>query len=260
MKKFRIIGMVLVAIFMGVNFTSCKPDDKKDPTENPAEKPRKRLVYFNVDDKITFLKYDDQGHLIEYSDVIGPYTYTYTYVWGENTIDITIDADGISQEKCTLNLENGLASGISENPYTFTSSFKYNSSNRLIECEYFMGNRKLEWNDDKLIKINKESSISTGSETYAYDKNYTTKGYNPLTPYFVTTEMLYIAHPELAGLATQKLFDSDVSYQILGDNEYTFSYKYEYNFDEDGYVNNIIVRHNEEDCNHIVSDYTFIWE
>ena len=45
MKKFRIIGMVLVAIFMGVNFTSCNPDDKKEPTENPVEKPRKRLVY-----------------------------------------------------------------------------------------------------------------------------------------------------------------------------------------------------------------------
>ena len=46
----------------------------------------------------------------------------------------------------------------------------------------------------------------------------------------------------------------------MNDKEYTFSYKYEYGFDEDGYVNKAIVRHNEEDCEHIVSEYTFVWE
>ena len=144
--------MVLVAIFMVVNFTSCNPDDKK-------EEQTKRLVMFGAGGHETILKYDDQGHLIEYAEVIGSYTYTFTYVWGENTIDITLDANGLAQETCTLKLENGLASEISENPLTFHSSFKYNSSNRLIECENYMGRRTLEWNDDKLIKIIKESII-----------------------------------------------------------------------------------------------------
>ena len=105
------------------------------------------------------------------------------------------------------------------------------------------------------------SLVNTKNESFTYEKNYTTKGYNPLIPYTISsTEMLYVAHPELAGLATQKLFNSENSISIMNDKEYTFSYKYEYGFDEDGYVNKAIVKHNEEDCEHIVSEYTFVWE
>ncbi len=252
MKKIRIIGMILVAIIMGVNFTSCNPD-KDEPT--------KKLVMFGHNGNEKILNYDDQGHLIGYSDEIGGIATTYTFVWGENTIDITIDLGGLSQEKCTLKLENGFASEISENPLTFSSSFKYNSSNRLIECKNWLCTRSLEWDDDKLMVKHDDAAIGTGKDTYTYNNN-TTKGYNPLIPFLVTpTELLYVAHPELAGLASQKLIDTEDTYDLLGyDEEYTYSYKYEYGFDEDGYINKVIVRHNEEDCEHIVSEYTFVWE
>ena len=259
MKTFRIIGMVLMAIVMGVSFVSCNPDDKQ-------EEPTKKLVKFGHGNNETILKYDEQGHLIEYSDVMGleglTKTYTYTYVWGENTIDITLDVNGgESQEKCTLDLANGLASGISENPLTFHSSFKYNSSNRLIETESFMGTRSLEWNDDKLIAKHDSFSIATNNDTYAYDKNYTTKGYNPLIPYVTTTDLLYVAHPELAGLATEKLYNSETSNKTLGNKEYTFAYKYTYEFNEDGYVTKAIVTGiNEENEEYKVNEYTFVWE
>ena len=72
--------------------------------------------------------------------------------------------------------------------------------------------------------------------------------------------MLFVAHPELVGLATKKLFNSESSSSTIGGEEYTSSYKYEYEFDEDGYINKAIVRHNEEDCEHIESEYTFVWE
>lgn len=256
MKKFRTIVMVLMALIVGVSFTSCKPDNGEEPT--------KKLVKFTSNGDENILKYDDQGHLIEYSDVMGldgvTSIYTYRYVWKENAIDITIDMDGVAQETCTLDLENGLASGISENPQTFNSSFKYNSSDRLIECENFMGTKSLEWNDDKLITIFVNSSITTRNDSYTYEKNYITKGYNPIIPYTITTDLLYVAHPELAGLATQKLFNNENSNAVVGNKEYTFSYKYEYEFDEDGYVNKVIVKHNEEDCTHIVNEYTFVWE
>lgn len=250
--------MVLMAIVMGVSFVSCNPDDNKEETT-------KKLVKFCRGNNETILKYDDQGHFIEYSEVMGLdsvfHTYTYTYVWKENAIEITLSMDGVAMETCTLDLENGLASGISENPITFTSSFKYNSSNRLIESTNFMGTQSIEWNDDKLTATYSDSFVNTKNESFTYEKNYTTKGYNPLIPYTISsTEMLYVAHPELAGLATQKLFNSENSISIMNDKEYTFSYKYEYGFDEDGYVNKAIVRHNEEDCEHIVSEYTFVWE
>ena len=255
MKKIRIIGMVLVAIIMGVNFTSCKPDD------TPEDEPAKKLVMFGHNGNEKILNYDDQGHLIGYSEIMAGIMATYTFVWGENTIDITLDLGGLSQEKCTLKLENGLASEISENTLTFSSSFKYNSSNRLIECKNWLCTRSLEWNDDKLMVKHDTVAIGTGKDTYTYNNN-TTKGYNPLIPFIVTpTELLYVAHPELAGLASQKLIDTEYTYDLLGfDEEYTYSYKYEYGFDEDGYVNKVIVRHNEEDCEHIVNEYTFVWE
>ena len=258
MKKFITIVMTLMAVIIGVIFTSCNPDNGEEPT--------KKLVKFCHGNNETILKYDNQGHLIEYSEVMGLdsvfHTYTYTYVWKENAIEITLSMDGVAMEKSTLlDLENGLASGISDNPLVFTSSFKYNSANRLIESENFMGAQSIEWNDDKLIATCSNSLVNTKNESFTYEKNYTTKGYNPLIPYTISsTEMLYIAHPELAGLATQKLFNSESSSSTIGGKEYTFSYKYEYGFDEDGYVNKAIVRHNEEDCEHIVSEYTFVWE
>ena len=129
MKTFRIIGMVLMAIVMSVSFASCNPDDKQ-------EEPTKKLVKFCSGNREIILKYDDQGHFIEYSEVMGLdsvfHTYTYSYVWKENAIEITLGMDGVAMEKSTLDLENGLASGISDNPLVFTSSFKYNSANRLI--------------------------------------------------------------------------------------------------------------------------------
>lgn len=252
MKKIRIIGIVLAAIFMGVNFTSCKPDN---------EEPTKKLVMFGHDGIERILNYDDQGHLIEYSELMAGTMITYTYVWGENTIDIALNL-GDYQEKCTLKLENGLASEISENPLIFNSSFKYNSSNRLIESKNFMGTRSLEWNDDKLVAKHDDFISGGRNDTYTYYNN-TTKGYNPLIPFQVTpTELLYVAHPELAGLVSQKLIATEVSYDILddGEEEFVHSNKYEYGFDEDGYINKVIIRHNEEGCEHIVSEYTFVWE
>ena len=257
MKTFRIIGMVLMAIVMGVSFVSCNPDDKQ-------EEPTKKLVKIRHINNETILKYDDQGHLNEYSYIydlgeIGTYIYTYSFVWNENSIDITFDRNGLEQEKSTLLLENGLASEIVGNAITFDSTFKYNSSGRLIEHQNYLGTRLLEWNDDKLITSHSNRS-ALGNNTFTYENNYTTKGYNPIIPYLEKSEYLFVAHPELAGLATQKLFNTRTNTFTLNDTTYTFSDKFLYEFDADGYVNKAIVKHNEEDCEHIVSEYTFVWE
>jgi hypothetical protein len=100
----------------------------------------------------------------------------------------------------------------------------------------------------------------TESDTYTYENNYTTKGYNPIIPYHETTEFLFVAHPELAGIKTQKLYNTHTNICTLYDTTYTYSDKFIYEFDEDGYVNKAIVKHNEEDCEHILSEYTFVWE
>ena len=124
-----------------------------------------------------------------------------------------------------------------------------------------MGTRSLEWNDDKLIAKHDSFSIATNNDTYAYDKNYTTKGYNPLIPYVTTTDLLYVAHPELVGLATERLYNSETSNKTLGNKEYTFAYKYTYEFNEDGYVTKAIVTGiNEENEEYKVNEYTFVWE
>lgn len=258
MKTFRILGMVLAAIIMGVNFTSCKPDDTTE--DEPVEEPAKKLVKLENSLFELFFKYDEQNRLIECVDSSMFYTATYTYVWRENAIDVKMVIDENDTHQCTLNLENGLASRINEDSYLYDSIFKYNSSNRLVECDGRLGAKLLEWNDDKLISYQIDGSNNIGHTDYRYDKNYTTKGYNPLIPKETTSDYLFIAHPELAGLATQNLFDSRTESAIMYGYELLTSHEFEYEFDEDGYINKVIVRNNEEDSEDIVSEYTFVWE
>lgn len=254
MKKFRIIGMVLAAIIMGVSFTSCNPD---------KEVPAKKLVKFTCSEtsEATF-KYDEQGRLIECIDytIYNDETDIYTYVWNENTIDFTYKLGGIYDLYFTLELENCLVSKFTTESHFFNNFFKYNSYGRLIECSDIIRINSLEWDDDKLIKNHFEDPVYMPAiDTYSYDKKYTTEGYNPLIPFIITREFLYVAHPEIAGLATQKLYNNETSYAKTSDSEYTNSFKYEYGFDEDGYVNKILIKHIEENDT-IIDEYNMIWE
>lgn len=266
MKKFRIIGMVLVAIIMGVNFTSCKPDDtpEDEPNEDPVEIPAKKLVKLENNVYKLFFKYDDKGRLIECVDSTfystRSYTITYTYVWRENAIDISMRDGYNDTHKCTLIFENGLASRINEDSYLYDSIFKYNSSNRLVKCDGRLGAKILEWNDDKLISYQIDGPDIIGHRDYIYDKNSTTKGYNPIIPEETTFDYLFVAHPELAGLTTQNLFDGRIGSNIIYDYELSYSNKYEYEFDEDGYVNKVIVTEVEEGGEEIMSESTYVWE
>jgi hypothetical protein len=259
MKTFRIIGLVLMAIFIGVNFTSCKPDDKQ-------EEPTKKLVKIRyINDETTF-KYDDQGRLIESVEVrIGDtFTTSYTYVWGENTIDINGYINGEELEKCTLFLENGLASKRDGFSPSVDSTYVYNSSGRLVKCEGLWGTESIEWNDDNIIIAHDDSDISTGNDTYSYDKNYTTKGYNPLISNGILVNSLFTAHPELAGMTTQKLFNSINNNSLIhsSNTQYIYTTNYRYEFDEDGYVNKAIVTviDEGETEEYNVNEYTFVWE
>lgn len=247
--------MVLMAIIMGVNFTSCKPD---------KETPKKKLAMFSCYEKFkTTFKYDEQGHLIECIDynILSGSTDIYTYFWNENSIFFTLNLNNPVKINFTLELENGLVSKYIGKPLFFNNFFKYNSYGKLIECQDLMGTISLKWNDDKLITNNyKDSVVTTGIDTYSYDKNYTTEGYNPILSYFITREFLYVAHPEIAGLATQKLYNNETCYSKTSDSEDTNSYKYEYEFDEDGYVNKVIVKKIEENGESILDEYLMTWE
>ena len=255
MKKIRIIGMVLAAIIMGVSFTSCNPD---------KEVPAKKLVKFTCSETSeTTFKYDEQGRLIECVNytIYNDKTDVYTYVWNENTIDFTFKLASIYDLYFTLELENGLVSKFTTDPLFFNNFFEYNSSGRLIKYQDVMTTQSLEWNDDKLITHKYEDAVvSTGIDTYSYDKNYTTEGYNPFLSFIITREFLYVAHPELAGLATKKLYNNETSYVKTSDSEYTNSYKYEYGFDEDGYVNKVLVKKIEENGETLIDEYLMIWE
>ena len=250
-----------MAIVMGVNFTSCNPDDKQ-------EEPTKKLVKFCYDIVETTFKYDDQGRLIESVEVRTGDTFTksYTYVWGKNTIDINGYINGENFEKCTLFLENGLASKLNGFSASVDSTYTYNSSGRLVKCEGIWGTESIEWNDDKLIATHSNSNINTDNDSYSYDKNYTTKGYNPLISSGILVNSLFTVHPELAGMTTQKLFNSiDNNSIIHSDNDntqYIYTTNYRYEFDEDGYVNKAIVTviDEGETEEYNVNEYTFVWE
>ena len=259
MKTFRIIGMVLMAIVMGVNFTSCKPN-------NNEEEPTKKLVKFSYDIVETTFKYDDQGRLIESVEVqkedSSLFTTAYTYVWGDNTIEFTHSINGNVCGNHTLILENGLLTKLDSVYPFFDSTYTYNASGRVVKCEGFFSSRSFKWNDDRLIEKKIVSKSNTNIQTYAYETNATTKGYNPLISRSVIANDLFTAHPELTGTKSQQLFSSNHNYTIFySDNEeydYTLNYKYE--FDEDGYVNKAIVTYDTEEGEVVNEIYTMVWE
>lgn len=258
MKKIRIIGMVLAAIIMSIGFSSCNPDDKQEETT-------KKLVKFSYDLIETTFKYDDQGHLIESTEIqMGdiPLNQIYTYVWGDNTIDIRHYIDGIEYEERTLTLENGLAIKLDSASAFFDSTYTYNSSGRIVKCEDIWNTKSIKWNDDKMIEELTVGMGSSSTNTYTYETNATTKGYNPIISNTIMSSHLFTVHPELAGIATQQLFNSVHHHSIFSssNNEYEYTLNYKYEFDEDGYVNKAIVTYDTEEGEKVNEIFTMVWE
>ena len=252
MKTLRMIGMALMAVLMGANFTSCDKDE--DLTEDGIIVSGKRLAKMvetseGSDAKeITSFDYDDRGRLIgvteteEYNNNTN--VYTYQYIWGDDVIKVIAEGRNWGYNS-TFNLKNGLVQSEdyvgswSESTYTYS----YNSSKKLTKYRGNDWSLSYIWDGDKVVSMSEDDT--NVSVTY---KESCKKGYFPLLPMMMQMEEpLFMAHPEIAGMRTAQL----PATEDIENLSITFAYE----FDNNGYLSKMIVKYNSS-----TSTYTLTWE
>ena len=232
--------MVLMAVLMCVNFTSCgEPAEVKN--ESGIVISGKKLVKMVLEDDeepttVTFI-YDEQGRLTK----VGSGTDSedqINFKWHDNN---KIEVCGVFfyEPEHDIILENGLV----QDCYHY--EFTYNESNRLIEAEtpYTFGDFKVTWNNDKLMSIEEDEEITN----LTYEKNCK-NGYNPLIVNLVgfmsVDNFLFIAHPEIVGIRSKQL---PISLTTKDGSALEFQYEM-----EDGYISKVKINQRHA--------FTFVWE
>ncbi|MBQ8421124.1 MAG: hypothetical protein IJX11_02560 [Bacteroidales bacterium] len=214
MKTLRMFGMAMMAVLMGVGFTSCSKDDNPDGNEDFSNE--KKLVKLVAKDdesgkdlEVFTFKYDDKGRLTEStcSFDFGEYAWTNHYTWSDNVIMI--------DDEYAVALENGRVKSNSGD-----ETFTYNDSNRLTKYD----TTTITWDGDKIKTI---SSYVGSNLSFTYGEPLK-KGYCPLIPYLIFQyDNLSMAHPELLGVRTKQLPT------MIGGILLT------YEFDKEGYITKI---------------------
>lgn len=225
--------MALVAILLCVNFTSCSKDD--GPTEEPEEGGvvvrGKKLIkitgtYKGEVETYSF-NYDNNGRLIKAEYKEDTYTESYQFIWGDDVIKVS----RVNGSSFTLNLNNKLVRN-SDNGATFS----YNSSNKFIKGKDNYNEINVIWDGDKLVSISDQDADAT----LTYDNKSCKKGYFPLSASMIgfCSEMLFMAHPEIAGMRTTQLPSSITWVDRYETDARTLTYE----FDNEGYISKINIK------------------
>lgn len=262
MKNIRIVWMAAIAVLVGATFTSCsKMDEEKEPV--------KRLVKFTTENvstktEMTFT-YDADGHLKGAESVLyegsNVTTSVYEFTWGENAIDYTMTRVEATDwvETYSLALENGCAKLLSaDHLFGQESPFSYDERGRLANTSRAYYNLALGWVDNKLTSVKNSNFMMGYTQTFEYESITGARGYCPLIPHRVGSGILFIAHPELAGLLTPYAPKKEsIKYTLLGSSS-TSTYTYEY--DEDLYMTRIIETGTNNNAEKPSFIHTMVWE
>ena len=277
MKTIKIIGMLVMAALIGVNFTSCSNNNAK------TQVVEKKLVKLttehmgkntNVSLSKTF-SYDTDGRLneatistvLQSSDTV---THTYKYVWNTDSINVTQELRHSSHPtsepkplKYTMNISGGLVRDfMGETVTKGNATYNYDASNRLQHTNDWSINIYNEWENDKLISTTRK--FETGEEfitTFTYGESRPIKGYLPLVPNDITVNNpLFVAHPELGGMKTCQTFVSKtIKFADKPDMAGNTSL-FEYELDKDGYISKITSTNQPNGNDSTATVYTLIWE
>lgn len=176
---------------------------------------------------------------------------TYTFTWGDNVIKVkTVEKSqygGTYEEENMFYLSNGLVQ-FSDNDAAFT----YDESKRIIKAEEGYRTMVATWNGDKLLST--QSNEDGGSiSKLTYNNTYCKKGYFPFISSIIDfgCEILFMAHPEIAGMRTNQLPASLEYSNAMYEEEYSYT-TFTYEFDQDGYISKI------KSANAMT--YTLTWE
>ena len=260
MKTFRLIGAALLAVLMCANFASCSKDDDAniDTGGEDVVVGEKKLVKMVSNEETYTFSYDDEGRLssaIETDD--DGDKYSYKFVWGDDAVVVKYEyetAFGYNNGKTyteTYTLKDGLVQNwMSDN---YSGIYSYNSSNRLIKAEFtdhYGYTVNAVWDKDKLVSVN--ISDKYGSYTpsiLTYGETTCKKGYFPLISDIIELgDVLFMAHPEIAGMRTNQLPNTYSPYE----EEISMTYEY----DKEGYISKIKMKNEDGDSD----TYTLTWK
>ena len=262
MKTFRIIRVALMAVLLAASFGACSKMENDEP--------QKRLVKIAYNDPsildfcLTF-KYDNKGLLKSstletvffYESTSSTLIETYDYEWNSQSIDVMVTSsdDGIivEQYEYTYHLSEGLIHSKTYsdgNGYEF--SLGYDSSNRLTLYD----DQMIAWDNDKLTSINVDQPEYWYTKSYTYGNTPQIKGYSPLLLLSITGESLILSHPEIAGLMTNKIPETEITLP----NESNKLTRYEYEIDKDGYISKVIEIATQAGVELWSTEYTIEWE
>lgn len=257
MKTFRMIGMAMMAILMGMSFASCSKDDG----DGVGGKKLTKIVVGGKFSETVEFKYDSNGRLTEAKDGGG----VYQYIWGDDAIKVNTP---YTTGNHTYSLKNGLV-------HSWNKTLTYNQSNRPIKLVPEQGGYEVTfiWDGDKLVSASEVKNDYqygyTDNATLTYEKTCQ-KGYSPL---FVgnlgVDDYLFMAHPELLGARTNQLpanVSSSRVHNNVGGVNSSSSYTFDYELDNSGYISKIhrdgyYVNHSgEEERVNSSYTYTLTWE
>lgn len=258
--------LLAVMFVSAVALPACSDDDNDAPDDPSngengvvvSEKKLVKMVAKSDDDSwsetITF-SYDNKGRLTaaKYVDDQG-YFENSNFVWGNNEIEFTITYESGYHKTGTIIIENGLVQSEYENSGD-TYNYTYNSSNRLNKVIYGDGTIEVSaiWDGDKLL------SDGDGT-TFTYGKSCE-NGYSPTIPVKMSPglcPLLFVAHPELAGLRTSQCPTSETYSEGDGYDDY---WSFEYEFDANGYISKVLQTYTYSYSDQTdKSTITFTWE
>ena len=262
MKTFRLISAALLAVLMCANFVSCsKGDDGANTDVGGGEEggneevivSEKKLVKMVSNEETYTFSYDNEGRLSSATEIDDDGDkYSYKFVWGDDAVVVKYEyatASGYNNGKTyteTYTLKDGLVQDwMSDN---HSGIYSYNSSNRLIKAEFthHLGYTvNAVWDKDKLVSVD---TSDTDAILLTYGETCK-KGYFPLISDIIELgDVLFMAHPEIAGMRTNQLPNTYSPYE----EEISMTYEY----DKEGYISKIKMKNEDGDSD----TYTLTWK
>lgn len=274
MKISIVLKMTLIALILGVSFTSCSKEDNDEPqaTEKKLVKMTVEHTSIEIDASISYIfSYDTDGRLQEatINTILPDYINTHRckYVWNTHSIDITDEespnsdlTSELEQLRYTMHISDGLVRALTYEEYPSDNvSFNYDKSNRLQHTTDGSSNIYCVWGNDKLISITENSISEESFTTFTYGESLPIKGYFPLVPYTFAIDPLFVAYPELIGTKTSQIFAS-ITYKWTDTPDQTSTCHLENEFDKYGYISKVISENKRNGDYVSKTIYTFIWE
>lgn len=252
MKTFRLIGLVLFAIFMCVNLASCGESDNNEPevdNESGVVINEKKLVEIKSSvghsDTITYRFIYDNNNKLELLKRTYNNTVIEKITWN----------NGILKEGDDINyhIQDGLIrwAEFFEGKIEGDATFTYNSSKQITSFEHeSYNNNTYTWENNKIISLTSNKGKNSLSIT---NNKKECKGYNPFMAHLISRNISILdAHPELAGIRTKQLPD-----KIIGNKD---KLEFSYTFTKDGYIETCTFYYQEGNYSPDKHVYIYKWE